>query len=318
MGGRSRLLLAAAAHVSCLLTPWLAARAALVPGWLQVILMDSAGLRQTNCPVETEGVRRALAAAQQAHVVLHLSDASSGSAAAAAADSAGEQQQQQQAGAALAAPLAQHAVQLWVHNKVDLLQPAAAEAAAAAAGAQQAPAAAPALASWVGQQTQQAAAAAAAGPLLHPPPPPPPPLLVSCKSGQGIEQLLAVLQQQVAALVARDGDDGAAGALVTRARHRFVAPVAGTGGHGGHTACRSVVLLAAAVFATPCAGHSCLTALLCAAVCRCCRHHLAQAVAAMQRYDAAALTQVSWQVPPVQAASKSGASSWRLSVPPAH
>jgi hypothetical protein len=242
--------------------------------------MDSAGLRQTNCPVETEGVRRALAAAQQAHVVLHLSDASSGSAAAAASDSAGVQQQQQQAGAALAAPLAHHAVQLVVHNKVDLLQPAAADV-AVAAGAEQAPAAAPSLTSWVGEQTQQAAAASA-GALLHPPPPPPP-LLISCKSGQGIEQLLTVLQQQVAALVARDGDDGAAGALVTRTRHRFVALVAG-----------SVVLLAAAVFATPCAGHSCLTALLCAAVCRCCRHHLAEAVAAMQRYDGAAQTQVSW------------------------
>ena len=183
--------------------------------------MDSAGLRQTNCPVETEGVRRALAAAQQAHVVVHLSDASSSnsSTAAAATDSADDQQrhqQQQQAGGPLQLPLASHAAQLWVHNKVDLLQPAAAEA--AGAEGEEAPAAATAAATRVGEEQQQQVAAAAAGP--QPQQPPPPPLLISCKSGQGIEQLLAALRQHVAALVARDGDDGAAGALVTRARHR--------------------------------------------------------------------------------------------------
>ncbi|KAL4853229.1 tRNA modification GTPase MnmE [Chlorella vulgaris] len=41
-------------------------------GGVKVILTDTAGLRQTDCPVEAEGVRRARNALQQAHVVLSL------------------------------------------------------------------------------------------------------------------------------------------------------------------------------------------------------------------------------------------------------
>ncbi|EFN51868.1 hypothetical protein CHLNCDRAFT_8246, partial [Chlorella variabilis] len=143
-------------------------------GGVKVILIDSAGLRQTDCPIEAEGVRRAVAAAHQAHIVLHLADATSG-AAADGVDSRGQL-------ADVALPLPAQIVQLWVMNKADLV-PGCHEAAGATV-------------------------------------PPAPHLLVSCKSGQGIDQLLALLQQHVRALVASGGDGGMAGALVTRARHK--------------------------------------------------------------------------------------------------
>ena len=181
---------------------------------MQVILIDSAGLRETDCPIEAEGVRRAVAAAQQAHVVLHVTDAASG-AACGNAPTGDAQPQRQQFSAAL--QLSQHAVHIQVLNKADLLpspsrlpapgalpgSPTAAHAAVERPAAAGAAAAGSDAVAHIQQQAQQQA-----------------PLLISCKSGQGIDQLLAVLRQQVAALVSRSGDDGMAGALVTRARHR--------------------------------------------------------------------------------------------------
>ncbi|KAI7844301.1 hypothetical protein COHA_002099 [Chlorella ohadii] len=202
-------------------------------GGHKVILIDSAGLRQTNCPVEAEGVRRTLAAAQQAHVVVHVADA-----AASCGASAGQAQADEQPVDSAALPLAPDALQLWVLNKADLLEPAVATAAASQllwpaaaqlAAQQAAPEAAAAAASNGGDQ-QPAASQQSQQPVL-----------ISCRTGQGIEQLLAALQQHVAALVAQGGGDGVERALPTRARHR---------------------------------------------------HHLSEAVAALQRYEAAAGSQL--------------------------
>lgn len=155
---------------------------------LQVILIDSAGLRQTDCPIEAEGMRRAVAAAQQAHVVVHVADAAS---AAAASGSPWAQLDEQQEGSA-ALPLSPQAVQMWVLNKADLLD------GPGTPGQQAAGSTVP-----LGSDSRS-------------------PLLISCQSGQGIAQLLDVLRLNVKTLVARGSDDSAAGALVTRARHRWV------------------------------------------------------------------------------------------------
>ena len=143
-------------------------------------------------------MRRAVAAAHQAHIVLHLADATSG----AAAD--GVDWRGQLADVAL--PLPAQIVQLWVMNKADLVPGTAASMSGASNPTQ------PAL------PAEQRGCHEAAGATV----PPAPHLLVSCKSGQGIDQLLALLQQHVRALVASGGDGGMAGALVTRARHKRV------------------------------------------------------------------------------------------------
>lgn len=179
---------------------------------LQVILIDSAGLRQTDCPIEAEGVRRTVAAAQQAHVVVHVADAAAGF-----GPRAGQPQADEQPADSAALPLAPHALQLWVLNKADLVEPAAAQAtagqllwpAAARAAVQQAVPEAGGAA--VGKSSAQQPEAAQQDQQ---------PLLISCRTGQGIDQLLAALQQHVAALVAQGGEDGMERALPTRARHR--------------------------------------------------------------------------------------------------
>ena len=167
----------------------------------QVILTDSAGLRQTECPVEAEGVRRALAAAQQAHIVVHVADvtaaAASPSVGTTDAHGSGVNATEAASGSAPVVPLAPGVMQLSVLNKADLLSPGVDAASAASSGAADS-----------GGEASAAAASTA-------------PLLISCKSGLGIDALLAVLRRQVQALVAGSGaDDGAAAALVTRARHR--------------------------------------------------------------------------------------------------
>lgn len=198
-----------------------------MPASLQVILIDSAGLRQTDCPIEAEGVRRTVAAAQQAHVVVHVADAAAGFGA-----SAGQAQADEQPADSAALPLAPHALQLWVLNKADLLEPEAAAGqklwpAAARVAAQQAACEAatgngqqPAAAA--GSSDQQPAAAAAEVDRQ--------PIVISCRTGQGIEQLLGALQQHVAALVAQGGDDGMERALPTRARHRWAQSTVGRTG----------------------------------------------------------------------------------------
>lgn len=183
---------------------------------LQVVLTDSAGLRRTACPVEAEGVRRSLAAAAAAHVVLSVRDATTlagggGDVQAAAADGSGGGKGSEGRGGDGAGEgwrLAPGAVQLHVASKADLLpgdwtqQPEPqARAAEGAAGA--------------------AAEAGAAAPPAAAAPPDGQPLLVSCKTGQGMAALLAALQREVRRVLQRSGgDDGVAGALVTRARHR--------------------------------------------------------------------------------------------------
>ena len=192
---------------------------------MQVILSDSAGLRQTLCPIEAEGVRRAVAAAAQAQIVLHVADAADEGA-------AGEEGAPEQV-------LAEHAVHLRVLNKADLLPGAEAAAASGQAGAASAPAAvAAAVAAGDG-----GAAAGGSGTATGAPPARrrdeepsgfarPMPLLISCKSGQGVDTLLAALRRQVLALVeAGGGDGGLAGALVTRTRHRCAGRVNGKGVH---------------------------------------------------------------------------------------
>lgn len=164
--------------------------------------------------MEAEGVRRTLAAAQQAHVVVHVADS-----AASCGASAGQAQADEQPVDSAALPLAPDALQLWVLNKADLLEPAVATAAASQllwpaaaqlAAQQAAPEAAAAAASSGGDQ-QPAASQQSQQPVL-----------ISCRTGQGIEQLLAALQQHVAALVAQGGGDGVERALPTRARHRCI------------------------------------------------------------------------------------------------
>jgi tRNA U34 5-carboxymethylaminomethyl modifying GTPase MnmE/TrmE len=44
----------------------------------QVVVTDTAGLRETRDPVERQGIARSLAAARSAHLVLLVLDASSG------------------------------------------------------------------------------------------------------------------------------------------------------------------------------------------------------------------------------------------------
>ncbi|PSC67489.1 tRNA modification GTPase isoform A [Micractinium conductrix] len=209
--GKSSLLNLLAGHEAAIVSP--------VPGTtrdlVQVILSDSAGLRQTLCPIEAEGVRRAVAAAAQAQIVLHVADAADEGA-------AGEE-------GAPELVLAEHAVHLRVLNKADLLPGAEAAAASGQAGAASAPAAvAAAVAAGDG-----GAAAGGSGTATGAPPARrrdeepsgfarPMPLLISCKSGQGVDTLLAALRRQVLALVeAGGGDGGLAGALVTRTRHRY-------------------------------------------------------------------------------------------------
>ncbi|PRW59346.1 tRNA modification GTPase mitochondrial [Chlorella sorokiniana] len=235
--GKSSLLNLLAGHDAAIVSPVAGTTRDLVQvqlelGGNKVILIDSAGLRQTDCPIEAEGVRRTVAAAQQAHVVVHVADAAAGFGA-----SAGQAQADEQPADSAALPLAPHALQLWVLNKTDLLQPCAAQA---AASQQLWPAAAQAAA-------QQAACDAAAAPAsgsggqLSAAHESQQPLLISCRTGQGIEQLLGALQQHVAGLVAQGGDGGMERALPTRARHM---------------------------------------------------HHLSEAVAALQRYEAAASSQL--------------------------
>jgi hypothetical protein len=184
-----------------------------------VILIDSAGLRRTSCPVEAEGVRRSLAAAAAAHVVLSVRDATTlagggGDVQAAAADGSGGGGGSEAAGGDGAGEgwrLAPGAVQLHVASKADLLpgdwtEPEARAAAGAAAAA-------------------AAAEAGAAAPPAAAAPPDGQPLLVSCKTGQGMAALLAALQREVRRVLQRSGgDDGVGGALVTRARHRWGGP----------------------------------------------------------------------------------------------
>lgn len=175
---------------------------ACIPLLAQVVLIDSAGLRQTECPIEAEGVRRAVAAAQQAHVVLHLADAS--------AAGAGEQPDEAPSSALQLLP---GAAQLWVLNKADML---GSEAAGVRQQASQHSSSATATAAVAADAQADAAGSSAPAPAQRP-------LVISCKTGDGIEQLLAALQAEVQALVSSAaGDDGVAGALVTRARHRQV------------------------------------------------------------------------------------------------
>ncbi|KAL4433646.1 hypothetical protein ABPG75_000087 [Micractinium tetrahymenae] len=253
--GKSSLLNLLAGHEAAIVSPFAGTTrdpvtVQLELGGVKVMLTDSAGLRRTQCPIEAEGVRRAVAAAQQAHLVLHVSDAAASSAEEAPDEGAGESMPE--------LPLSPHAVHMRVVNKADLLGsrrtaagPAAGAAAAAAAAAASSgggslvPAgvqaacvdesregaaagaacsttaaaasapprmqqgAAPPAAPDSADRQQNFAAPAAAG--MH---------LVSCQTGEGIEQLVAALKQQVLALVGQSGDAGFSGALVTRARHR--------------------------------------------------------------------------------------------------
>ncbi len=185
---------------------------------LQVILTDSAGLRHTDCPIEAEGVRRAVAAAQQAHVVLHMSDA-----AARPLDVGWDE-------GAPELPLSPDAVHMQVLNKADLLASVSAAtfpdmAAPAVAGsiagvAERAASVVPTARQGAASQAalesacfpQLGAAQAAAG--MH---------LISCRTGEGIEALIAALKKQVVALVSQGrGTADFSAALVTRARHRWV------------------------------------------------------------------------------------------------
>lgn len=213
---------------------------------LQVIVTDSAGLRRTDCPIEAEGVRRAVAAAQQAQLVLHVSDVAAGS--------AGNRQDDDAEEDAPELPLSPHAVHMRVLNKADLLdsagaadclQSAAAAAAARSAAAVPAPATllsdlqragsverwdAPAQASATGSAAAALTMQESAGPQpashaahveqqdslpatasAH---------IISCQTGEGIDLLMGALEQQVLALVGQSGDAGFSGALVTRTRHR--------------------------------------------------------------------------------------------------
>lgn len=168
-----------------------------------MILIDSAGLRHTDCPIEAEGVRRAVAAAQQAHVVVQVVDAAAGGAAAGWARQRQQADEGDEGGAAAAAalPLSPQAVQLWVLNKADLLE---GTAPGGVEGAPQQQAVQPAAEAAQAQGQEQPAS----------------PLLISCKSGRGVDKLLEALRQHVLALVSSGGNNEAAGALVTRARHR--------------------------------------------------------------------------------------------------
>ncbi|KAI3434459.1 hypothetical protein D9Q98_002536 [Chlorella vulgaris] len=188
--GKSSLVNLLAGHEAAIVSPIPGTTRDLVEvplelGGVKVILTDTAGLRQTDCAVEAEGVRRARNALQQAHVVLSLGVAGAGG----VALGGGEQGNDVQA---LAGPLPEGALHIRVENKADLLPQSPALEEAACTGREVPPAA--------GGASQE-------------------PLLISCKSGQGMDQLLATLQQAVCSLVSGSGN-GTGTALVTRARHR--------------------------------------------------------------------------------------------------
>ena len=155
-------------------------------------------------------MRRAVAAAQEAHLVLHVSDAAASSAGMAPYVGTGE-----------GAPellLSPHAVDMQVLNKADLLASDSAaacleseEGAAAAAAPKARQDAAGRAESFAAHAGEQGAAPAAAG--VH---------LISCHTGAGVEQLVGALKQQVLEMVGQSSDAGFSGTLVTRARHRWV------------------------------------------------------------------------------------------------
>lgn len=244
-----------------------------------------------------------MAAAQQAHVVVHVADAAAGFGA-----SAGQAQADEQPADSAALPLAPHALQLWVLNKADLLEPDAAEAAAAQlmwpaaarAAAQQAACEAadggdqqPAATAGVSDQQPTAAAAEVDRQ----------PIVISCRTGQGIEQLLGALQQHVAVLVAQGGDDGMERALPTRARHRWAQSTVGRTGSDWQGRAwwlasglekASVTSLHIAPRARCPLPHPCAP----------CRHHLSEAVAALQRYEASAGSQLEVACEELRAAAR--------------
>lgn len=192
---------------------------------VQVVVTDSAGVRETECPIEAEGVRRAWRTAEAAHIVLLLQDASlvaegAGdnaveAAAAAAAEpglAAWAAEQRQRQGSHESSHAAQ-ALVLPVFNKLDKLPPGAWEQLSGGPS--------PAVNNSPGSGAGQPAATLAAGQrAVHNPHTDEQGALgISCTTGAGLEELLRQLQQAVQRVVA-GGRDPAGTALVARARQR--------------------------------------------------------------------------------------------------
>lgn len=154
----------------------------------QVIVTDSAGIRETSCPIEAEGVARAREAAAAADILVLVED---GGAAAGGGGSGPQSLEQALAEYGLGvAPGGRPPLLLRLLNKADLLP-----------------------AQRGGDGGQQGGGGAAAGGA---------PLRVSCATGQGLDAFLAALQGAVGRVVGGGAGtaDAAATALLTRARQR--------------------------------------------------------------------------------------------------
>lgn len=158
----------------------------------QVILADCAGIRETEDPVEAEGVRRARATLSSAHIVVQLRDAQADpgpEGRGQAGDMCGGEAGDLINGLAPAVPDPTAQLTLWVRNKCDLMEAGGREARAPASTV-----------------------------TPNGTPPPAAPLLISCATGEGLDELITALGGAVEGVLAQGGDPEAA-AIVTRARH---------------------------------------------------------------------------------------------------
>uniref|UniRef100_A0A1D1ZN39 TrmE-type G domain-containing protein n=2 Tax=Auxenochlorella protothecoides TaxID=3075 RepID=A0A1D1ZN39_AUXPR len=158
-------------------------------GGQRVILADCAGIRETEDPVEAEGVRRARATLATAHIVVQLRDAQ----AVWAGDDAAATQAGDWGGDSTLGELSEAQLTLSVWNKADLL------------------------AEGQGPRGQGFGMPADLAPRDRGPPSTAP-LLISCETGEGLDDLTQLLGRAVEDILAQGGDPEAA-ALVTRARH---------------------------------------------------------------------------------------------------
>ena len=187
---------------------------AMLCAW-QVVVTDSAGIRETADPVEAEGVRRARQTAQQADVVVLVQDAMvAGSTSRGGQGRAWEQLLPQ------SVDWQGRSTQLlWLYNKADLVPHHAQQQRASVPGSECCSSDSQLGGSRSSAVRQTTGSSLAAGSDGSDGSPPPEPLHVSCLTGEGLDGFLEALQAAVQRAVAGGGDP-AATALVTRARHR--------------------------------------------------------------------------------------------------
>ncbi|GAB4823187.1 hypothetical protein N2152v2_010233 [Parachlorella kessleri] len=220
--GKSSLLNALAGRDAAIVSPLPGTtrdtlEVALDLGGYKVIVTDTAGLRESDCPIEAEGVRRAYKAVQEAHIVLDFRDATADTSSCSSGGGPLWDTSSGQGLRGLHPSVGVARATLRVFNKVDRLAWARgrppAEVAALLQGQQQEKTA--------DQQQQQQQQLVEHLQQQHEQsrPLPVPCCAISCLTGEGLDGLLAQLKQAVQQVVGTCGDPTSA-ALVTRARHR--------------------------------------------------------------------------------------------------